>query len=224
MLDILASSPLILLFSVIGLGYLLGSIRIFGFSFGVAAVLFVGMGFGAMDSRLALPEYIYVIGLVLFVYAIGLQAGPGFFASFRSRGFRFSVFAVLLLAAGAVIAVILWYGMGLSAPSIVGIYCGALTNTPALAATVEAIKNFSDTLPKEMIDTYLSEPVVTYYAPSVPVTTYYAPTYSTYYAPSVPVTTYRPGARVCESSVSRLQSPFETTSSTWRMERPMSTG
>ena len=162
LLDLLASSPLLLLFSVIGLGYLLGSIRIFGFSLGVAAVLFVGMAFGAIDHRLALPEYIYVIGLVLFVYAIGLQAGPGFFASFRARGFKFSVIAVLLLSAGAVIAVILWYGMGLSAPNIAGIFCGALTNTPALAATVEAIKNLSAALPKELVDSAVSAPVVTY--------------------------------------------------------------
>jgi uncharacterized transporter YbjL len=65
------------------------------------------MAFGALDERLALPDYIYVIGLVLFVYAIGLQSGTGFFSSFRKRGFRINLAAVLILCGGAV-GVILW--------------------------------------------------------------------------------------------------------------------
>ncbi|MCJ7498026.1 MAG: transporter, partial [candidate division Zixibacteria bacterium] len=85
-IDLFATNQLILLFTVIGLGYLVGNIKIFGFKLGVAAVLFVGIAFGAIDPRLSLPEYVYIFGLVLFVYAIGLQAGPGFFASFQKRG------------------------------------------------------------------------------------------------------------------------------------------
>ena len=73
---------------IIGLGYLVGNIRIAGFQLGVVSVLFAGIFLGALDHRLGLPEYIYVIGLVLFVYAIGLQSGPGFFGSFRMRGLR----------------------------------------------------------------------------------------------------------------------------------------
>ena len=107
MLDLLAGNPLLLLFTVIGLGYLIGSINIFGFKLGVAAVLFVGIFFGAIDSRLSLPEHIYIIGLVLFVYAIGLQSGHGFFASFRKRGLRFSIIAALVLAVGAVAAILI---------------------------------------------------------------------------------------------------------------------
>ncbi|MFZ1683277.1 MAG: TrkA C-terminal domain-containing protein [Candidatus Zixiibacteriota bacterium] len=161
-LDLLAGNQLLLLFTVIGLGYMIGNIKVFGFSLGVAAVLFVGMALGAIDDRLTLPDYIYVIGLVLFVYAIGLQAGPGFFASFRSRGLRYSLIAVGLLFLGALVSVVIWKVMGLSAPSIAGLYCGALTNTPALAATVEAVKNLSGIIPKDMVDLYQSSPVVTY--------------------------------------------------------------
>jgi putative transport protein len=106
MIDLLAGNPLLLLFTVIGLGYLIGNINIFGFKLGVAAVLFVGIAMGAFDKRLGLPEYIYIIGLVLFVYAIGLQSGPGFFASFQKRGFRNSLAAVAILLGGAVVAVI----------------------------------------------------------------------------------------------------------------------
>jgi len=161
-IDLFATNQLVLLFTVIGLGYLVGNIRIFGFKLGVAAVLFVGIAFGAIDPRLSLPEYVYIFGLVLFVYAIGLQAGPGFFASFQKRGLRFSIVAVLLLGTGAVIAVILGKLMGLSPPSIAGMFCGALTNTPALAATVETIKNLSPGLPPELVGLYLQSPVVTY--------------------------------------------------------------
>lgn len=160
--DLLAANQLLLLFVVIGLGYLIGNIKVFGFGLGVSAVLFVGMALGAYDKRLALPEYIYIIGLVLFVYSVGLQAGPGFFASFRKRGLRFSLFAGVLLSIGAVITIILWFGMGLSAPSAAGLFCGALTNTPALAATVEAVKGLSVHLPPQTQALYASSPVVTY--------------------------------------------------------------
>ena len=160
--DVLAVNPILLLFTVIGLGYLLGSIRIFGFNLGVAAVLFVGMAFGALDQRLALPDYIYVIGLVLFVYAIGLQSGTGFFSSFRTRGLRINIVAVVILCAGAVLAVILKSVMRLSAPSVAGLFCGALTNTPALAATVETIENMKGALPPASLKLYLESPVVTY--------------------------------------------------------------
>ncbi|MGD1048276.1 MAG: TrkA C-terminal domain-containing protein [Candidatus Krumholzibacteriaceae bacterium] len=160
--NILAANPILLLFTVIGLGYLLGNVRIFGFNLGVAAVLFVGMAFGALDPRLALPDYIYVIGLVLFVYAIGIQSGPGFFASFRSRGLRINLLVIVVLCVGAVLAVVLKSVMRLSAPSAAGLFCGALTNTPALAATVETIDNMKGALPPAAVKLYLGSPVVTY--------------------------------------------------------------
>lgn len=59
-----------------------------GFSFGVAAVLFVGLGFGALHPDMALPDIVYILGLVLFVYTIGLRSGPSFFASFKKSGLR----------------------------------------------------------------------------------------------------------------------------------------
>ncbi|MBN1567469.1 MAG: transporter [Acidobacteria bacterium] len=162
MLDLLAENPLLLLFTVIGLGYLVGNTSIFGFKLGVAAVLFVGIFFGALDHRLSLPEHIYIIGLVLFVYAIGLQSGHGFFASFRKRGLRFSIAAALILVVGAAVAIAICKFMGLSAPSTAGLFCGALTNTPALAAAVETSKNLSVNLSPETRALYASSPVVTY--------------------------------------------------------------
>jgi putative transport protein len=161
-IDVLAANPMLLLFTVIGLGYLIGNVRAFGFKLGVAAVLFVGIAFGAIDPRLSLPDHIYILGLILFVYALGLQAGPGFFASFHKRGIRFSVIAVVLLSSGALVAILVGKLMGLNAPSIAGLFCGALTNTPALAAAVETIKNLSSTIPADQVSLYINSPVVTY--------------------------------------------------------------
>lgn len=138
--DLLAANQLLLLFAVIGLGYLLGSVRVASFRLGVVAVLFVGMAVGGLDPRLALPDHIYVIGLVLFVYAIGLHSGPGFFASFRKRGLRVNALVVGLLTGGAALAVLLSRLFGIPGGTTAGVFCGALTNTPALAATIETIK------------------------------------------------------------------------------------
>ncbi len=157
---LLAANPLLLLFSVIGLGYLVGSARIFGFSLGVAAVLFVGLAFGAVSASLALPEYIHVVGLVLFVYAVGLQSGPGFFASFNRRGLRLNLVAVGLLVLAAAVAVLVGRLTRLPGAEIAGVFCGALTNTPALATTVETLKQL--TAGQAGAEAELARPVVAY--------------------------------------------------------------
>jgi putative transport protein len=160
--DLLAQNPLLLLFTVIGLGYLVGNIDFFGFRLGVAAVLFVGMLFGALDKRLSLPEHIYIIGMVLFVYAIGLQSGHGFFASFRKRGFKLSIIALVILIFGAMASISLHKLIGISGPAVAGLFCGAITSTPALAAAVDTAKHLSVNLPPEVANLNTSSPVVTY--------------------------------------------------------------
>ena len=82
--NFLAHHGLLLLFLTIGLGYLLSHLEIAGVSLGVAAVLFVGLALGAWeDGRFMLPEIVGQLGLLLFIYPIGLQAGPSFFRLFR---------------------------------------------------------------------------------------------------------------------------------------------
>ena len=162
MLDLLAQNQLLLLFTIIGLGYLFGNISISGLKLGVAAVLFVGMFFGALDRRLSLPDHIYIIGVVLFVYSMGLQSGHGFFASFRKRGLRFSIIATLILTAGGIASIVAGKMMGLSAPTIAGLFCGSLTSTPAMATAVETTKNLSVNLSPEIRELYASSPVVAY--------------------------------------------------------------
>jgi putative transport protein len=100
--------------------------------------------------------------VVIFVYAIGLQSGHGFFASFRKRGLRFSIIAFMILAAGAIASLIVRKLIGLSGPSTAGLFCGAITSTPALAAAVETAKNLSSNLPLEIRNLNISSPVVSY--------------------------------------------------------------
>ncbi len=139
-IEILSGSPLLLLFLVVGLGYLAGNIKIAGFSLGPAAVLFTGLIFGALDSRLRLPDLLYVLGLILFVYTIGLQSGPTFFTSFGPRSLKANGLACAALLSAAILSAAVGVAMGLGGSFIVGAFCGSLTNTPALAASVEAIR------------------------------------------------------------------------------------
>jgi putative transport protein len=88
LLQILIDNPLLTFCIVAALGYLLGRVRIGGSSLGTAVVLFAGLFVGAIDPRLKLPNALYLLGLVLFVYTIGLSSGPAFFAALRCHGVR----------------------------------------------------------------------------------------------------------------------------------------
>jgi putative transport protein len=155
----LINNPLLLLFLVSAIGYVLGRIQIGGVSLGVAAVLFVGLAFGAFDPNLKLPETVYQLGLVLFVYTIGLSSGPSFFASLQRKGLRDNllVLGVLLLATALTVAAHL--AIGTSAPITAGMFAGSLTNTPALASVIEQLKR---TAGDEPGDAVLAGPVVGY--------------------------------------------------------------
>jgi putative transport protein len=138
--DALAESPLLLLFAVIGIGSLVGSFKVAGFSLGPAGVLFTGIFLGSIDHRLRIPELVYVLGLVLFVYTIGIQSGPTFFASFGKRAFRANVFSFGAVLLAALLAAAGQRAFGLDGPTMVGVFCGSLTNTPALAASIEVLR------------------------------------------------------------------------------------
>ncbi|MDI1248855.1 MAG: putative transporter [Lacunisphaera sp.] len=123
-------------------GTALGKIRIFGVSLGVAGVLFVGLLLGylklTIDSHVL--EFVREFGLIIFVYTLGLQIGPGFFGSLRSRGLMLNGFAAAIVLLGAAIAVG-WIASGrVELPAGVGLLSGATTNTPSLAAAQQALK------------------------------------------------------------------------------------
>ncbi|MDP1877401.1 MAG: TrkA C-terminal domain-containing protein [Actinomycetota bacterium] len=135
--DIAAEQPLLLLTVIMAIGGAIGSIKIRSFSLGPAAVLFTALAFSAYDERLRLPQILGIFGLALFAYVIGVGAGPSFFAALRTGGRALGVVIGALLIGGAV-TVGAAHALGLEGPILSGIYAGALTNTPALAAASEA--------------------------------------------------------------------------------------
>ena len=138
---ILRDDPLLLVFVVAAVGYLAGRIRIAGFGFGVAAVLFAGLAFGMADPQLQVPRSVWTLGLVLFVYTVGLAAGPGFVAAFRRRGVGANVLVFAAVAAAAGTVTIVGAAVGLGPEETAGAFAGGLTNTPALAASLEALRD-----------------------------------------------------------------------------------
>ncbi len=138
--QLLLSSPYLLLFTVIGAGYVLGRINIGGLHLNVAAVLFVGLAFGAWDKRFQIPEQVQMLGLILYIYAIGLQAGPIFFTVFRERGLRFNLLAVGTLSLAFMATLLIGRIAGIPADLLAGLYTGGLTSTPALAAATDALR------------------------------------------------------------------------------------
>ncbi len=141
MIQMLIDYPLLLLFTVASLGYLFGSVKIRGNSLGVAAVLFTGLAFGAMDARLQIPQIIFLLGLSIYVYSIGLSSGPSFFNSYQKNGVRDFLFATSMLLFSGLVAIGLWALFGFSAATITGIYAGSTTNTPALAGVLDYMNN-----------------------------------------------------------------------------------
>ncbi len=159
MVDILANNPILLLAVVAALGYPLGRIKVAGSSLGVAAVLFVGIAISALDPRIMLPEIVYQFGLVLFVYTIGLSNGRAFFASFRRKGLRDNIFVVALLALVFALVLVSANIFKLKATLAAGMFAGSMTNTPTLAAILEAVKVM---VPHNVLTQALAEPVIGY--------------------------------------------------------------
>ena len=131
---------LIIISIVIALGRILGKTKIYGISFGATWVLFVGIIFGHYGLTIdhELIHFLKEFGLVLFVYSIGLQVGPGFFSSFRSGGLALNGLAVFVIATGVLVTIGIYFLTGIPATTITGIMSGAVTNTPGLGAAQQA--------------------------------------------------------------------------------------
>ncbi len=157
--DFLVEEPLLLLFIVAGLGYLLGHVKVRGISLGVAAVLFVGLAFGALSPDMQMPPVIVELGLIIFVYTIGLSSGPGFFASFKRKGLRDNAFVFLMLLFAALLTAGAAALFGLRGTVAAGMYAGSLTNTPALAGILETVTRNT---PADQLARVGTEPVIGY--------------------------------------------------------------
>ena len=138
-----SAHSVLLLALVIALGIVLGKVKIAGVSLGVTGILFVGIAFSYFGINIDehLMHFLKEFGLILFVYSIGLQVGPGFFSSFRKGGITLNKLAVLIVLLGVAVTVGLHYVTGTSMTTMVGVMSGAVTNTPGLGAAQQA---FSD--------------------------------------------------------------------------------
>ena len=137
-----ALQAMVVLSVICAMGLALGKVKVLGISLGVTFVFFIGilaghLGF-SIDSQML--SYAENFGLVLFVYALGLQVGPGFFSAFRKDGMTLNLLALSVVAVGTLLAVVTSMATGISISDMVGILCGATTNTPALAAAQEALR------------------------------------------------------------------------------------
>ncbi|ROT04435.1 putative transporter [Muribaculaceae bacterium Isolate-037 (Harlan)] len=127
---------------IIAVGLGLGKIRIKGISLGVTWVFFAGIFAGHIGLSINHDMLLFAqnFGLVLFVYELGLQVGPGFFSSFRKGGVRLNLLGLGVILLGTVMTVGISFGFGLPLSDMVGVLCGATTNTPALAAAQQALQ------------------------------------------------------------------------------------
>ncbi|MFA6434139.1 MAG: putative transporter [Elusimicrobiales bacterium] len=129
-----------------GLGF--GNIKFFGINLGIAGVLFAGIVFGhfGVNVNKETLEFLREFGLILFVYSIGAQVGPGFFSSFRKEGIRLNLLAAVVVLGGVVLTLLLARLAGIDLPTAVGMYAGAVTNTPSLAAAQQTLNGISPDL------------------------------------------------------------------------------
>lgn len=127
-------------------GIWLGTISLKGVKIGIAGVLFSGLIIGTFGLPLDthVLHFIREFGLILFVFSIGLQVGPGFFANFKDSGFTFNLYALAVVMLGVGVAVIEKFWFGIPVDAMVGILSGAVTNTPGLGAAQQALKDIPD--------------------------------------------------------------------------------
>lgn len=141
-----ALQAVIILSLITSAGLALGKIRIMGISLGVTFVFFMGIFTGHLGFSIdpQMLNYAESFGLVLFVYALGLQVGPGFFSSLRKEGIQLNVLGLGVIFLGTLMAVILSLTTSIPMSDMVGILCGATTNTPALGAAQQTLKQLGE--------------------------------------------------------------------------------
>ena len=139
MFETLLQSSYFALFLIIALGFMLGRIQIKGLSLDVSAVIFIALLFGHFG--VIIPKELGNMGLVLFIFTIGIQAGPGFFDSFRSKGKTLIILTLLIVGSACLTGILFKYILDIDTPSIVGLIAGALTSTPGLAVAIDSTQS-----------------------------------------------------------------------------------
>ncbi|HDU4639680.1 TPA: putative transporter [Klebsiella aerogenes] len=154
MSDIALTVSVLALVAVVGLW--IGNVKIRGVGFGIGGVLFGGIIVGHFVDQAGITlsspmlHFIQEFGLILFVYTIGIQVGPGFFASLRVSGLKLNLFAILIVVLGGLVTAILHKLFSIPLPVVLGIFSGAVTNTPALGAGQQILRDLG--LPFDVVD------------------------------------------------------------------------
>ena len=123
------------LFLIIAIAYVIGRIKVKGVSLDVSAVIFVALVLGHFG--VTLPKVIQDIGLVLFIFTIGIQAGPGFFDALKKHGIKLATLSVVLILSAGAVTVAMHYLSGYDMGILAGLLAGALTSTPGLASATD---------------------------------------------------------------------------------------
>lgn len=129
-------NPYVAFFVIVALGIAIGNISIKGISLDSSAVIFVAFVFGHFGVQM--PNIIQKIGLIFFIYSVGIQAGPGFFESFKKQGFRLITLAFITISAAALLTIGFSFTLDIPIELAIGLFTGALTSTPGLAAAIES--------------------------------------------------------------------------------------
>lgn len=154
------TQSLVTIMLAISIGVLMGRLRVAKISLGVAAVMFVGLVMGHYGYRIQadILHFIRDLGLILFVYGIGIQVGPSFFSSFKAEGLKFNLLAVSAVLLGGLITYILFATTGLSIENLVGVMSGSVTNTPGLGAAKSTLQEIQSQFP----DKTFADPAIAY--------------------------------------------------------------
>jgi putative transport protein len=126
-------------FVIVAAGILLGKVKIKGVSLDVSAIIFVALLFGHFG--VVMPDLFQKIGLIFFIYSVGIQAGPGFFESFKKDGIKLISIAAIAVISGALVSGLLAYFLEIDYKLVVGLFAGAMTSTPGLAAAIESTQS-----------------------------------------------------------------------------------
>ena len=154
------TQSLIVLLLAISVGFFVGRLKFGSVSLGVSAVMFVGLFLGHLGYRIAPDLLVFArdFGLILFVYGIGIQVGPSFFASFKKEGIRFNILAVSTVLMGGIITLLLFKITPISIENAVGLMSGSVTNTPGLGAAKSTLQEIQNQFPNKIF----GDPTIAY--------------------------------------------------------------
>lgn len=141
------AQSVVVLAAVISVGLILSKIKIANISFGITWILFAGIAFShyGLGINSQMLHFVKEFGLILFVYSIGLQVGPGFFSSFKQGGIQLNILAIGVVFLGVLVTISIHFITGLPMPTMVGILSGAITNTPGLGAAQQTFLDINGT-------------------------------------------------------------------------------